>query len=52
MTVCIGALCHNKRRIVSVSDTKVSFGDFSADDLVVKSESLLRTGGFYFPETI
>lgn len=40
MTVCIGVLCENKNKIVLVSDTKVSFGDFSADMAVAKIETI------------
>jgi 20S proteasome alpha/beta subunit len=37
VTVCIAALCNQKRKIVAVSDTKTSFGVFSADDISIKS---------------
>ncbi len=42
MTVCIAALCASRKKIVAVADTKISFGDYSADDLVVKVEPLVR----------
>ena len=45
MTVCIGALCENRSKIVLVSDNKVSFGDFSADMAVFKEE-------VFFPQWI
>jgi ATP-dependent protease HslVU (ClpYQ) peptidase subunit len=40
VTVCIAALCENSEKIILVSDTKVSFGDFSADSAVFKMELL------------
>ncbi|HET9743551.1 MAG TPA: hypothetical protein VFQ00_12435 [Terriglobales bacterium] len=36
MSVCIALLCNNRRTIVTVTDRKVSFGNFSADGLVLK----------------
>lgn len=42
MTVCIAALCENRDKVVLVSDTKVSFGDFSADMAVLKMESVFH----------
>lgn len=42
MTVCIGALCSNAREIVVASDTKIGFGAFSADDLTVKIQPLVK----------
>ncbi len=41
VTVCIGALCENRSKIVLVSDSKVSFGDFSADMAVAKYEVIV-----------
>lgn len=38
VTICIAALCENSEKIILVSDTKVSFGDFSADKAVLKQE--------------
>jgi ATP-dependent protease HslVU (ClpYQ) peptidase subunit len=38
VTVCIGALCEKSETIVVVSDSKVSFGDFSADMAVFKMD--------------
>jgi hypothetical protein len=40
VTICIAALCENGEKIVTVSDSKVSFGDFSADGAVLKMEAL------------
>jgi hypothetical protein len=40
VTICIGALCENRDKIVLISDSKVSFGDFSADMAVFKMETL------------
>jgi hypothetical protein len=40
VTVCIAALCHNRKKIVAVSDSKGSYGDYSADDLLLKSTRL------------
>lgn len=38
VTVCIAALCENRRKIVFVSDTKFSFGGaHSADDIAIKA---------------
>jgi hypothetical protein len=42
VTVCIGALCEYGNRIVAVSDHKVSFGDFTADRLALKTEPIHR----------
>lgn len=36
MTVCISAICARGNSIVCVSDSKISFGDYSADDVTVK----------------
>ena len=38
VTVCIAALCEDRKKIVIVSDNKVSFGDFSGDRAVFKME--------------
>jgi hypothetical protein len=40
VTICIAALCEHSDKIVLVSDTKVSFGDFSADMAVLKMDML------------
>jgi hypothetical protein len=40
VTICIAALCENRDKIILVSDSKVSFGDFSADMAVLKMEPL------------
>jgi ATP-dependent protease HslVU (ClpYQ) peptidase subunit len=40
VTICIGALCENRDKIVLISDSKVSFGDFSADMAVLKMDVL------------
>jgi hypothetical protein len=45
VTVCIGALCEDRSKIVLVSDNKVGFGDFSADMAVFKEE-------VFFPQWI
>src|SRR6185312_3589070 len=38
VSVCVAVLCDNRRRIVSVSDTKFSFdGNYSAEDIAVKA---------------
>jgi hypothetical protein len=37
VTVCIAALCERGKQIVSVSDSKISFDAYSADDAIVKS---------------
>jgi 20S proteasome alpha/beta subunit len=36
MSVCIAILCEERKTIVTVSDLKVNFGDFSAEGIVVK----------------
>ncbi len=36
MSVCIAVLCNSRKDIVTVSDYKVGFGDFSADNLASK----------------
>ena len=38
VTVCIGALCEHGKAIVSVSDNKVSFRDFSGEHMSLKNE--------------
>jgi ATP-dependent protease HslVU (ClpYQ) peptidase subunit len=42
VTVCITALCENSDKIILVSDSKVSFGDFSADMAVHKMETIFN----------
>ncbi len=36
MSVCIAVLCNNSKNLVTVSDFKVGFGDFAADNLAIK----------------
>lgn len=36
VSVCIAVLCNEKRSIVTVSDEKITFGNFSADHAVMK----------------
>ncbi len=40
VTVCIGILCNQGQSIVTVTDRKVTFGDFSADNLAIKHTPL------------
>jgi hypothetical protein len=42
VSVCIAALCEQSRCIVAVSDKKVSFGQFSAEHAVLKTEPVWR----------
>jgi hypothetical protein len=37
VTVCIAASAGDRKRLILVSDSKVAFGDFSADEAVVKN---------------
>jgi len=43
VTICISALSTTAKELVMVSDSKIAFGDFSADDAVVKNIP------FYYP---
>ncbi len=38
MTICIAAICDDEKSIVTASDKSLTTGDFSADDLVLKTE--------------
>jgi 20S proteasome alpha/beta subunit len=42
MTVCIAALCDDRKQVVIVCDSKASFGDYSADDLLLKVDRVGR----------
>ncbi len=42
VTVCIAATSRNGQELILVSDSKVAFGDFSADDAVIKNIPFLH----------
>jgi len=42
MSVCIAVLCEERRRLVTVTDTKVNFGVFSADTVAMKDVPIYR----------
>lgn len=42
VTVCIAAMCESGRKIVAASDQMVTFGDFSADGVALKSDPIHR----------
>lgn len=44
VSVCIAGLCEESKSVVCISDKKVSFGEFSAEDAVIKAEPLWRDG--------